>query len=94
MGWARLADGELLDAAEKAGFDVLLTGDKTIRREQNMKGRKIALLYMSDNHWPIVKDHVPAIEQAIEKAQPGEVKPVYCGIFIARKFRQALEPSS
>jgi len=40
-----------------------------------------------DNHWPIVRDHVPAIDQAIEKAQPGEAKPVFCGTFLARKFK-------
>ncbi len=51
MGWAHLKNGDLLTAAEQAGFDVLLSGDKTIRHEQNMKGRRIALVYMSDNHW-------------------------------------------
>lgn len=85
MGWATLKNGELLDAAEKAGFDVLLSGDKTIRHEQNMADRKIALLYMSDNHWPIVKHYIPAIEDAIHQAKPGEVKPVYCGTFVPRR---------
>jgi predicted nuclease of predicted toxin-antitoxin system len=44
LGWARLKDRELLDSAKRGGFDVLLSGDKTIRHEQNMSGRKIALL--------------------------------------------------
>jgi len=87
LGWARLKDRELLDSAERGGFDVLLSGDKTIRHEQNMSGRKIALLYMSDHHWPIVANHVPAIDQAIEQAKPGEVKPVYCGRFVSRRFK-------
>jgi hypothetical protein len=29
-GWAGLKNGELLDAAEKAGFDVLVTGDLSL----------------------------------------------------------------
>lgn len=70
-GWAKLKHGELLDAAEDAGFDVLLSGDKTIRHEQNLTGRKIALLYMSDNHWPIVEHHVAAIVNAIDEAKSG-----------------------
>ena len=44
-GWAELKNGVLLTAAEIAGFDVLLSGDKTIRHEQNMAGRKIAVVY-------------------------------------------------
>jgi hypothetical protein len=87
MGWSLLENGELLDAAEKAGFDVLLSGDKTIRHEQNMAGRKIALVYMSDNHWPIVEPYAPAIAEAIDQVNPGEVKPVYCGTFVPRWHR-------
>jgi hypothetical protein len=37
---------------------VLLSGDQTIKYEQSMAGRKIAVVSMSDNYWPIVKDYV------------------------------------
>ena len=87
MGWSLLENGELLDAAEKTGFDVLLSGNKTIRHEQNMDGRKIALVYMSDNHWPIVEPYAPAIAEAIDLVKPGEVKPVYCDAFVPRRNR-------
>jgi hypothetical protein len=69
-----------------AGFDVLLSGDKTIQHEQNMAGRKIALVYMSDNHWPVVKDHVAAIVDAIDTALPGTVRAVDCGAFAPQKI--------
>ena len=88
LGWAELKNGALLNVAENAGFDVLLSGDKTIPQEQNMVARKIALVCMSDNHWPIVKHHVPAILQAIERAVPGKVRTVYCGTFVARRFQR------
>jgi hypothetical protein len=81
LGWSRLTNGLLLNSAEAAGYDVLLSGDKTIRHEQNMAGRKIAVVCMSDNHWPIVRDHIPAILQAIEQVAPGELRGVYCGAF-------------
>jgi hypothetical protein len=77
----------LLSAADAAGFNVLLTGDKTIRHEQNMSGREIAVVYMSDNHWSIVKDHVAAKSDAIQHALPGTVTAVRCGVFEPRKFR-------
>ncbi|MDQ2776037.1 MAG: hypothetical protein M3Y57_14140 [Acidobacteriota bacterium] len=94
MGWSRTKNGLLLDAAEQAGFEVLLSGDQTIKYEQNMRGRKLGVISMSDNHWPIVKDHIAAIAQAIEQVQPGEVRAVYCGTFVPRRGGQTSERSS
>ncbi len=88
MGWATLKNGALLEAAEKAGFDVLLSGDKTLRHEQNMSARKLAFFYMSANHWPIVEPFAAAILESVESACPGEVRAVYCGTFTPRRFRR------
>lgn len=85
MGWSRIKNGLLLYAAEQAGFEVLLSGDQTIEYEQNMSDRKIGVVLMPDNHWPIVKDYVPGIAEAIEQVHPGEVRPVYCGTFVLRR---------
>jgi hypothetical protein len=93
MGWPRLKNGQLLDAAEAAAFDVLLSSDKTIRFEQNMAGRKIAMVYMSDNHWPSVGEYWPSLVEAFERIQPGEVCPVFCDIFAPKKFRKPAGPS-
>ncbi|MGH9422594.1 MAG: hypothetical protein ACRD3J_21635, partial [Thermoanaerobaculia bacterium] len=41
-GWDALSNGALLKAAEKAGFDVLLTTDRRIRYQQNMTAQRIA----------------------------------------------------
>jgi len=87
LGWAELKNGNLLAACEDAGFDVLLSGDKTMEHEQNFASRKIALVCMSDNHWPIVKQHISAILEAIGNAKPGEVSAVYCGTFVPRRFQ-------
>ena len=43
---AGLSNGELLDAAEAAGFDVLITVDQNIPSQQNMTGRRISLLIL------------------------------------------------
>jgi hypothetical protein len=86
MGWSRTKNGLLLDLAEQAGFEVLLSGDQTLKYEQNMSGRRIGVVSMSDNHWRIVKDYVLVIAEAIEQVQPGEVRPVYCGTFVPRKL--------
>ena len=38
-GWGTLRNGDLLTAAEEAGFDLFLTTDKNIRYQQNLAGR-------------------------------------------------------
>lgn len=38
-GWDKLKNGELLGAAEGAGFEALVTPDKNIRYQQNLEVR-------------------------------------------------------
>jgi putative NIF3 family GTP cyclohydrolase 1 type 2 len=54
-GWEELSNGELIDMAEQAGFDVMVTTDKNIRYQQNLKARKIALVVLEHSQWPMVK---------------------------------------
>ena len=48
-GWDTLSNGDLLDAAETAGFDVFVTADKNMRYQQN-PGRRIALVVLRMNN--------------------------------------------
>jgi hypothetical protein len=48
----RLTNGELLTAAEEAGFDVLLTTDKNIQYQQNLTGRRIAIVVLGNPQQP------------------------------------------
>jgi hypothetical protein len=50
-GWDRLSNGDLLAEAERAGFDVFLTADKNIRYQQNLTGRRIAIVVLSTPQW-------------------------------------------
>jgi hypothetical protein len=52
-GWDTLSNGDLLAAAERAGFDVLLTADKNMRYQQNLTGRRLALVVLSTPQWPL-----------------------------------------
>jgi hypothetical protein len=70
-GWDKLGNGDLLTAAEAAGFDVLVTADKNIRYQQNLEGRRIALVVLSTPQWPVVKLHVDKIVAAVNAAAPG-----------------------
>ena len=72
MGWRpQLENGELLKAAEAAGFDVMITSDQNIRYQQNLTGRKLALVALGSNIWPIVRDHGAAIASKVDAATRG-----------------------
>jgi hypothetical protein len=53
--WAELLNGELLSAAEAAGFELLITTDRGIRYQQNWSARKLALLVLSTNDWTRIR---------------------------------------
>src|SRR5712692_8078040 len=54
-GWDKLKNGELLNAAEDAGFDVLVTPDKNIRYQQNLKIHAIAIVVLGNAQWPVLR---------------------------------------
>lgn len=66
----RLTNGELLVAAEAAGFDVLVTPDQNIRNQQNLAARRIALVVLSKAQWPYVRHHLVEIAKAVNAANP------------------------
>ena len=85
MGWSHLKNGELLRAAEDSAFDVLVTGDRTLVHEQNLSGRRLSILALSANNWPIVKHFIPQILAAIDGAAPGACVEVDCGEFSGKR---------
>ncbi len=70
-GWDKLTNGDLLAQAERAGFDLLLTADKNMRYQQNLTGRRIALVVLSTPQWPRVKQHLDKIAAVVDAATPG-----------------------
>ena len=71
LGWERLSNGELLNAAEKDGFEILITADKNIRYQQNLTGRKIALIVIGNAQWPILRRHLSRVMEAADAATHG-----------------------
>jgi len=74
-GWSRLKNGDLLRQAEGT-FDVLVTTDRNLRFQQNLKGRKLAILVLPTTSWPKIQAHVKAVTEALEALGPGEVREV------------------
>jgi hypothetical protein len=75
-GWAQIKNGILLQEAEAAGFDLLLTADQDMRFQQNLTGRKIAVVVLSSEKWPRIKAYIERVISAIDAVMPGSVTEV------------------
>ena len=76
--WAGKTNGELLDLAESA-FDVLVTLDTNLRYQQNLTGRRIAVVVLAarSNRLEDLSPLFPSCFEAVEKIKPGEI--IYVG---------------
>ncbi len=75
-GWDALSNGALLERAEEAGFEILLTTDQNIRYQQNMSNRRLAVVVLMNTAWPRISRRAEAIRTALEGIQPGELREV------------------
>ena len=71
-GWETLANGDLLNAAEHEGYDVLITTDQSMRHQQNLIGRRLAMVVLLNTTWTRVQRHIHEILDAVENIRPGE----------------------
>jgi predicted nuclease of predicted toxin-antitoxin system len=70
-GWNDISNGELLRLAESKEFDALITTDQNLRYQQNLSGRKVAIVVLMTTNWPRIRRHVAMITQIIDGLQPG-----------------------
>ena len=74
-GLTGLANGALLAAADRAGFDVLITVDRNMPNQQSLRGRSIALLVVRARTTNLddLLVLMPDVLSALETLRPGEV---------------------
>jgi predicted nuclease of predicted toxin-antitoxin system len=72
QGWAGISNGALVAAAEQADFDVMITADQGLNYQQNLTGRKLAMVVLSTNRNSLVIENALRILSAINAAQPGD----------------------
>jgi hypothetical protein len=70
-GWSTLKNGELLEAAEREGFEVFVTTDARLRYQQNLAGRKIAIVCLLSTSWPRIQRVAASIAETIGDCKPG-----------------------
>ena len=75
-GWAEFRNGNLLDNAEEEGYEVLITADQSMRYQQNMVQRQIAVIVLLSNRWPRVQQKIEDLRTALETIEPGEFREV------------------
>jgi len=73
-GWSHLENGDLIRAAETEGFDAMITTDQNLKQQQNLRGRKLAILVLPTTSWPRIQEHLGEISAAVGTLRPGEFR--------------------
>jgi hypothetical protein len=73
MGWRGIKNGVLLDLMG-GDFRIIITTDKNLPFQQNLKKHQIAAIILPTNEVPAVVRLLPRIEEAINTISPGEFK--------------------
>ena len=71
LHWEELRNGDLLDAAEEHGFELLVTADRNLGYQQNLRERKLAIVVLPSGQWPELQPMLSSVCAAIDAAQPG-----------------------
>lgn len=71
LGWSTLLNGELLAAAEAAGFAAIVTTDKNIRHQQNLAGRRLGVLVLPTTDWSQIRRNAARVAEALDGLNAG-----------------------
>jgi predicted nuclease of predicted toxin-antitoxin system len=69
--WSQLENGDLLNAAERAGFELLITTDQNLKYQQNLTGRQIAIVVLLSTSWPKIQERLNDIQSAVNGVLAG-----------------------
>ncbi|MEI6322424.1 MAG: hypothetical protein WCP60_04905 [bacterium] len=69
LGWSQLSNGELIAAAEREGYDLLITTDKNLRYQQNLTNRNITIIVLSTTSWPRIQSSHEKVLSAFDSLQ-------------------------
>lgn len=75
-GWSKLKNGELIAAAELAGFGVFVNTDKNLKYQQNLTHRSLAVVVLQTTSWPRIQQVLPSIVAAVAAATQGSYREI------------------
>ncbi len=70
-GWSGLDNGELLDQAEAAGYDALVTTDQNLKHQQDLSRRTLRVIVLMTTSWPRIEKKVERVQEALEGLDEG-----------------------
>jgi hypothetical protein len=70
-GWNMLENGDLLKAAETAGFEAIVTTDQNLRYQQNLPQRQLAILVLMTTDWHLIRQHIAYVAKAVDQLGSG-----------------------
>ena len=76
-GWDGLRNGDLLEAAVDAGYDLLITCDQRMRYQQNLALYDITVITVMGGRWPHIRQNLDLIRDALVGALRGDANPVH-----------------
>ena len=76
LGWSNLENGDLLREAE-GRFEVFVTTDQNLRYQQNLGGRRLAILVLPTTNWPEIQRHQSEVAGAVNLMQPGDYRELH-----------------
>ena len=68
-----LSNGALLDTAE-GEFGLLITTDQSIKHQQKLSGRQLAILVLPTTNWKLLRNHLPLIVSIVNAMKAGEYR--------------------
>ena len=71
-GWSSLRNGDLIAAAEGAGFAAFVTTDRSLKYQQNLTVRKLSVIVLLTTSWPRIQNSVAIVQAALDSAIPGD----------------------
>jgi len=75
-GQQQLKNGELLNEAEQANYDIFITTDQNLRYQQALSNRKISIIVLSTTSWPKIKLQTSLVTEAIGRAKDNSFEEV------------------
>jgi predicted nuclease of predicted toxin-antitoxin system len=71
LGWSTLTNGDLLVAADAAGFAAIVTTDQDIRHQQSVAGRRFGVVVLPTTDWSKIRRNAARVAEALRTVRPG-----------------------
>lgn len=66
LNWEQLENGDLLRAAVENGYQIVITGDLSMKHQNNLEEIGIQLVELENTNWTILRQHTREIQEAID----------------------------